>query len=67
MSITELRSAARDLPRRDKFLLVRELLAELAEEEAIRPIEYPIHSPLDAHAAVATLFRVLEEEKARTK
>ena len=62
MSITALHA----LPRSDKFLLVQELLAELAEEEAIRPVEYPIYSPLDAHAAVATLFRVLEEEKART-
>ena len=66
MSITELRSAAKTLPRQDKFLLVQELLAELAEEEAIKPIEYPIYTPLDAHSAVATLFRVLEEEKART-
>lgn len=66
MSITELRSAAHALPRRDKFLLVQELLAELAEGEAARPIEYPVFSPLDAYAAAAVLSRVLEEEKART-
>jgi hypothetical protein len=66
MSITELRSAAHALPRRDKFLLAQQLLAELAEEEAVSPIEHPIFSPLEAHAAAAVLSRVLEEEKART-
>jgi hypothetical protein len=66
MSLTELRAAAHVLPRRDKFLLVQELLAELAEEETIEPVEYPIFSPLEAHDAAAILSRLLQEEKART-
>ena len=66
MSITELRSALHALPRSDKFLLVQELLAELAQEETVKPIEYPIWSPYDAHEAAAVLSRVLEAEKAKT-
>jgi hypothetical protein len=62
MSITELRSTAHALPRRDKFLLVQELLSELAEEEAVEPIEYPVFSPLEAYDAAAILSRLLEEE-----
>lgn len=64
MSLTELRSAVRALPRRDKFLLVQELIAELALEESVAAIEYPIWSPYDAHAAAAVLLQVLEQEKA---
>lgn len=65
MSLTELRPAVRALPRRDKFLLVQELIAELAGEEGIAPIEYPVWSPYEAHAAAATLLQLLEQEKAR--
>ena len=66
MSITALRSALHALPRSDKFLLVQELLAELAQEESTRPVEFPIWSPYDAHEAAAVLFGVLEAEKAKT-
>ncbi len=64
MSLTELRPAVRALPRRDKFLLVQELVAELAQEEGATPIEYPVWSPYDAHAAAATMLQLLEREKA---
>ena len=65
MSLTELRPAVRALPTGDKLLLVQELIAELAHEEGIPVIEYPIWSPYDAHGAAATLLKLLEEEKAK--
>jgi len=46
------------------FLLVRELIAELAQEEAATAIEYPVWSPYDAHDGAATLLQLLEKEKA---
>jgi hypothetical protein len=64
MTLTELRPAVRALPRREKFLLIQELIAELAQEEGATAIEYPVWSPYDAHAAVATLRQLLEQEKA---
>lgn len=66
MSLAELRSAVRALPRRDKFLLIQELMAELAQEEDVTAIEYPVWSPYDAHDAAATLLQLLEQEKAST-
>jgi hypothetical protein len=60
----ELRPAVRALPRRDKFLLLQELIAQLAQEEGVTEIEYPVWSPSDAHAAAATLLQLLEQEKA---
>jgi hypothetical protein len=64
MSLTELRPAVQALPRRDKFLLVQELIAELAQEEDIIPTEYQVWSPYDAHDAAAIMLRLLEQEKA---
>jgi hypothetical protein len=64
MSLTELRPVVRALPRKDKFLLVQELIAELAQEEGVTANEYPIWSPYDAHAAAGTLLKLLEQEKA---
>ena len=49
MSLTKLRSAVRALPRRDKFLLVQELIVELAQEEGTTAIENPVWPPFDAH------------------
>jgi hypothetical protein len=66
MSLTDLRPVVQALPRRDKFLLVQELIAELAQEESVTAIEYPIWSPYYAHAAAATLQQLLEQEKAST-
>jgi hypothetical protein len=64
MSLSELRSAVQTLPRRDKFLLVQELMAELAQEEGVAAVEYPVWSPYEAHDAAATLLQLLEQEKA---
>lgn len=64
MSLTELRPVLRALPRHDKFLLAQELLAELAQEEGVQAIEYPVWSPYDAHDAAAILLQLLEREKA---
>jgi hypothetical protein len=66
MSLTELRPAVRALPAGDKFLLVQELIAELAHEEGVPPIEYPVWSPYGAHDAAAALLKLLEQEKAST-
>ena len=63
MSLTELRPAVRALPRRDKFLLVQELIAELAQEEGVSAIEYPVWSPYDAHQTAAALLQLLEQDK----
>jgi hypothetical protein len=63
MSLLELRSAVRALPRSDKFLLAQELLAELAQEEGVVTSEYQVWSPFDAHAAAGTLLQLLEQEK----
>ena len=52
-SLTELRPAVRAFLASDKFLLVQELIAELAHEEGVPVIEYPIWSPYDAHGAAA--------------
>lgn len=64
MSLAELRPVVQSLPRRDKFLLVQELIAELAKEEGVPAIEYPIWSPYEAHDAAAILLQLLEREKA---
>lgn len=66
MSLNELLPAVQALPRQDKFRLVQELIAELAQEEGIPAGEYPIWSPYEAHEAAATLMRLLEEDKAKT-
>ena len=65
MTLNELRPVVHALPRQDKFMLVQELIAELADSEPTRPIEYPIWSPYDAHAAAAVMLEVLEREKAK--
>jgi len=64
MSLADLLPAIHALPRRDKFRLVQELIAELALEEGLTEGEYPIWSPYDAHEAAATLLHLLEQDKA---
>lgn len=66
MSLTELRPAVQALPRRDKFLLVQELIAELALEEVVPAIEYPIESLHDSYEAAAIMQQMLEQEKEKT-
>lgn len=63
MSLAELLPSVRALPRSDKFRLMQELLAELAQEEGLAEGEYPIWSPCDAHEAAATLLQLLEAER----
>jgi hypothetical protein len=46
---------------------MQELLAELAQEEGVAVIEYPVWSPYDAHDAAAALLELLEKEKASEK
>jgi hypothetical protein len=64
MSLTELRPVVRALPRHEKFLLLQELIAELAREEGAPVIEFPVWSPHEAHEAAATLLQLLERDKA---
>jgi len=46
MSLTELRPAVRALPLVTSSCLVQELIAELAHEEGVPAIEYPVWSPM---------------------
>ena len=64
MSLAELRPSIQILPRSDKFRLVQELVAELAQEEGLTEGEYPVWSPYDAHGAAATLMQLVEQDKA---
>ena len=66
MSLTELLPSVHALPRSEKFRLLQELVAELAQEEsgaAEAEVEYPVWSPYDAHEAAATLLQLLEQDK----
>lgn len=63
MSLNELLPAVHTLPRSDKYRLVQELVAELAQEEGLTAGEYPVWSPYEAHEAAATLMRMLEQEQ----
>jgi hypothetical protein len=45
MSLAELLPSIQALPRSDKFRLVQELIAELAQEEGLAEGEYPVWSP----------------------
>ena len=70
MSLTELLPSVHALPRNDKFRLVQELIADLAQEEndaAEAEAEYPVWSPYDAHEAAATLLQLLEQDKQEQK
>ncbi len=46
------------------FLLVQDLIAELAHEEGVPAIEYPVSSLYDAYFVAAALLKRLEEDKA---
>jgi len=65
MSLADLLPSIQALPRRDKFRLMQELIAELAQEEGLAEGEYPVWSPYDAHEAAATLLQLLEQDKAK--
>ena len=64
MSLAELLPSVRALPRSDKFRLVQELIAELAQDEGLAAGEYAIWSPYDAHEAATSLLHLLEEDTA---
>lgn len=65
MSLIELRPAVQILSRHDKFLLVQELIAELAKEADSKETEFPVWSPYDAHSAAATLLELLKQGKTK--
>ena len=65
MSATDLMPSIHALPRREKFWIVQELLADLAHEEPFSESEYPIWSPYEAHSAAASLIQLLEQDKAQ--
>lgn len=50
------------LSRNDKFYLVQELLAELAQERFVAG-EHPVWSLYDAYEAAATLLQLLDSDK----
>ena len=66
MSLTELLPAIHALPRADKLRLIRVLVTEIANEEAITTppptMTYAIWTPYDAYDAATTLLLVLNEE-----
>jgi hypothetical protein len=64
MSLAELLPSVHALPRSDKFRLMQELIAELAQEEGLAAGEYPVWSPYEAHSAAATLMNLLDQDKA---
>ena len=70
MSLTELRPALHALPRQEKFMLVQELLAELAQQEeltkagVVLETPYPLWTPSENHEAAMSLQKLLEDDKA---
>ncbi len=65
VSLAEMLPYIHDLPRADKFRLVQELIADLAQDEGLPDAEYAIWSPYDAHKAAATLLRLIDDDKAQ--
>jgi hypothetical protein len=68
MALTELLPAIHALPRADKLRLIRVLIEDLANEEAIAPsppdTAHAIWTPYDAYDAAAALLQVLNEDQA---
>lgn len=68
MSLIELLPAIHALPRADKLRLMRVLIEELANEEAIAlsstDTAHTIWTPYDAYDAAAALLQVLHEDRA---
>jgi hypothetical protein len=65
MSLTELRPALHALPHQDKFTLVQELLAELAQQEELTKAgvvlenSYPLWTTSKNHEVAASLQKLL--------
>ena len=70
MSIMELLTTARALCRADRIRLVQYLIADLAREEGITPLEedtaYPIWTPLHAFEAAAAMLEAVGKQNAET-
>jgi len=70
MSLVELLTTARTLCRADRIRLVQYLIADLAHEEGILPLEegtaYPIWTPLHSFEAAATMLEALGKQNAET-
>jgi len=67
MSLSELIPSLQALPRAEKWRLIQLLVADLAREENVIPIEggrlYPVWSPHDAFEAAGVLLKALDEEE----
>ena len=70
MSLIELLATARTLCRADRIRLVQHLVADLARDEGITPLEagtaYPISTPLHAFEAAASMLEALGKQNAET-
>ena len=66
MSLSELLPSLQALPRAEKWRLIQLLVADLAREEDVIPIEggqpYPVWSPYDSFEAAGALLKALAEE-----
>lgn len=66
MSLSELLPKLRALPRLEKWRLIQMMVADLAGEEAVSPIEssqaYPVWSSHHAFDAAEAMLRALREE-----
>ena len=65
MSLNELLPAVHSLPRSDKYRLLQELIADLAQEEGLAAGEYPVWSPYEAHDAAVTLMELLKVDEVK--
>lgn len=64
MAITEMLPKIHELPRADKFKVLRFVTSELSAEEEPSLVpdgEYPVWSPLGAEGAAASLLSVLDK------
>lgn len=70
MTLIELLTTARTLCRADRIRLVQYLVADLAREEGVTPLEegtaYPIWTPLHSFEAAATMLEALGKQNAET-
>jgi hypothetical protein len=67
MSLAELMPELQNLPRNDKFEVIRLLVSDLARQEGIECLQsgcsYPIWTPLDAYDAARSLQQMLDQDR----
>jgi hypothetical protein len=67
MSLAELMPALQNLPRNDKFEVIRFLVSDLTRQEGIECLQsgasYPIWTPLEAYDAARSLQQVLDQDR----